>query len=425
MDTDAANPELAEQSHVWTVTEVTRTVKELLEQTLQPLWVRGEIGNLTIHRSGHVYFSLKDSRTQLAAVFFRGAQTARQLDLETGLEVEAWGRLSVYEPRGVYQIIVSRVRPRGIGLLQERFEQLKSKLREEGLFDEERKRTIPVLPRCVGVVTSPEGAAIRDFLRLLGRRFANVHVRICPVAVQGDKAADEIARAIQFLNQTDACDVLVVTRGGGSLEDLWPFNEERVARAVASSRIPVISAVGHERDFTICDFVADLRVATPSAAAQLVIAGKAETLERIHSMRQRLASLLRLKLSESRRRLERAVGSPVFREPANLVRMYQQRVDELSLRLTRALRQAVERARARLQQAVGKLEALSPRAVLGRGYAILLHEATERALRRSADAQAGDRVRGVLAAGELEMRVTEVHAPGDRVAPRETDTAVT
>ena len=238
-----------ESSHkVWRVSELNRVVRELLEQTFYPFWVRGEVSNLTIHRSGHVYFSLKDERSQVSVVFFRGAATARQMQLRNGLAVDVWGRLTVYEPRGQYQLVVDRLRSRGVGVLQQRFEQLKQKLRDEGLFDPERKRPIPPFPRCIGVVTSPDGAAIRDFLHVLGRRFGDLHVRIVPAAVQGERAAAQISTAVELLNQTQACDVIVLTRGGGSLEDLWPFNEEQVARAVAQSTIPVISAVGHEID---------------------------------------------------------------------------------------------------------------------------------------------------------------------------------
>jgi len=405
-----------EAQRVWTVSEVNRVVKDLIEQTLQPFWIRGEVSNLTLHSSGHVYFSLKDSRSQIAAVFFRGAETARQLQLKNGGEIDVWGRLTVYEPRGNYQVIVTRIRPQGVGALQKKFEELKKKLRDEGLFDPERKRPIPVLPRCVGVVTSPEGAAIRDFLQIVTRRFADVHIRICPAAVQGDRAAGEIAAALRYLNSTRACDVIVLTRGGGSIEDLWPFNEEIVARAVTGSKIPVISAVGHERDFTICDFCADLRAPTPSAAAELVVAKKTEFLDRLGHCRQRLVARLQLHLAEVKRRVERAAGHRVFQEPANLVRMYQQRLDELLLRLPRALEQRLERARAGLGLLAGKLETLNPHQVLGRGYAILLDPTNGRAVRATADTAPGHELRGILAQGQLRLTVTSVEdgGTGDR-----------
>lgn len=394
-----------EPPSVWTVSELNRVVRDLLEQSLQPLWLRGEIGNLTIHRSGHVYFTLKDARSQVPAVFFRGAGQARELDLKVGLEVEVHGRVSVYEPRGAYQVIVSQIRTKGLGQLQKQFEELKRRLREEGLFDEERKRPIPVLPKCVGVVTSPEGAAIRDFMQILTRRFTNMHVRIVPAAVQGPTAAAEIAAGIGYLNDTRACDVIVVTRGGGSLEDLWSFNEESVARAVATSGIPVISAVGHERDFTICDFAADLRVPTPSAAAELVIARKEELLEAVANAQRRLSSSLKLRLSELRRRLERAAHSRAFREPQHAVRVYQQRLDELALRLPRALTYQLEKVKDLVQRMDQQLRALNPKAVLGRGYAILLKEADGQAVRNPDDVAPGENLRGLIAEGELALTV--------------------
>ena len=393
---------------VWTVSEVNQLVKDVIEQSLQPVWVRGEIGNITIHRSGHVYFSLKDERSQLSAVFFRGADQARRLNLASGMDIEVWGRLGVYHPRGIYQILVNRIRTRGVGALQQRFEELKRKLREEGLFDQDRKRAVPAFPRCVGVVTSPEGAALRDFLQILHRRFAEMHIRICPASVQGGHASQEIAAGIEYLNRTNACDVIVVTRGGGSLEDLWPFNEEIVARAVARSEIPVISAVGHEVDFTICDYAADLRVATPSAAAELVIARKAEMTEALANYQRRLKSQLRLQLSECKRRLERAAGSRVFHEPRSVVYMHQQHVDELSTRLSRALKERLTSARARLEQSRGRLTALSPKNVLERGYAILLSDSTGRAVRSPGDTEVGDTLQGILHKGSLEVTVNRI-----------------
>ena len=392
---------------VWSVSELNRLVKDLLEQSVEAFWLRGEIGDITIHRSGHVYFTLKDARSQLPAVMFRGAETARQLDLRTGMEIDVYGRLTVYEPRGAYQVLVQLIRPKGIGDLQKRFEELKARLRAEGLFDDERKRPLPLLPRCVGLVTSPEGAAIRDFLRLLDRRFAGVHVRLVPVPVQGVEAAAQIAAAIRFLNDTQACDVIVATRGGGSLEDLWAFNEEVVARAVAGSAIPVVSAVGHERDFTICDFAADRRAPTPSAAAELVIGAKAEMLERIHVSRSRLRQALALRVARLQERLQRTLAKRVLHEPAAAVRVYHQRVDEISARLTAGLQRHAERSRSRVQNLRDRLEALDPRRVLARGYAILV-DATGRAIRRAEETAPGAALTGLLHDGELGLRVQRV-----------------
>ena len=403
---------------LFSVSELNRIIKDLLEQTFYPFWIQGEVGNLTIHSSGHVYFTLKDSASQITAVFFRGGATAKQIGLTEGMAVEVLGRLTVYEPRGQYQLVVDRIRPKGVGLLQQRFEELKRKLQAEGLFDAERKRPIPALPKCIGVVTSPEGAAIHDFLQILGRRFADAHVRIYPAAVQGDRAADQVVAGIEFLNAHQACDVIVVTRGGGSLEDLWPFNEEKVARAVVASQIPVISAIGHEVDFTICDYAADFRAPTPSAAAELVVGRKADFLERVEQLRGRLRGALLLKLSELRRRVDRAARHPVFREPAHLVQRSQQRVDELTLRLERALRARHALALARLDKSTAKLAALNPCAVLSRGYAILLDKASGKPVTSPQDTSLGARLTGILAHGEADLLVSGLRNDNKNASPQ-------
>ncbi len=396
--------DLASHTKIWSVSELNRVIREFFEQTFYPLWIRGEIGNLTIHRSGHVYFTIKDDRSQIKIVFFRGANTARKLNLQVGDEVDVWGHLSVYEVRGEYQIIARKIQPCGTGALRQKFEELKNRLREEGLFDEERKRAIPTRPKRVGVITSPQGAALRDFLQVLSRRFSNIHVRIFPASVQGDNAAKEIVEGITFFNKTKDCDVLIVTRGGGSLEDIWPFNEESVARAVAESNIPVISAVGHEVDFTICDFAADLRVATPSAAAELVIQKKEELLERISTLRRRLQDQLQIKLSELRRRTDKVVHHPVFREPRNAVRLYAQQVDDLQARLARAQQKTLQDASSLLENLQGKLQAMNPHQVLARGYAVLLKENTDEPVTNAEYVKEGERLQALLHRGRLNVR---------------------
>ncbi|MHB8835605.1 MAG: exodeoxyribonuclease VII large subunit, partial [Candidatus Methylomirabilia bacterium] len=263
---------------IWTVSELNRAAGELLEEAFPRIWVEGEISNWKLYGSGHAYFSLKDDGGQIAAVLFRAAAKNFRFEPRDGLAVLAAGRVSLYGQRGQYQLIVDELEPRGKGALQLAFEQLKEKLQKEGLFDAQRKRPLPTLPRTVGVVTSPTGAVIRDIITVLGRRFANVRVLLNPVRVQGEGAGAEIAAAITELALRGDVDVLIVGRGGGSMEDLWAFNEESVARAIAASTVPVISAVGHETDFTIADFVADLRAPTPSAAAELVVQSK-EALE--------------------------------------------------------------------------------------------------------------------------------------------------
>lgn len=393
--------------HVWTVSEVTRMVREAIAALPGPLWARGELSNLTIHRSGHVYFSIKDARSQLSTVFFRGAAEARSMGLREGMEVEVCGQLSVYEPRGQYQLIVDRVRACGEGDLQRRLEATKRKLRAEGLFDPDRKRPLPVLPRIVGVVTSPQGAALQDFLQVLDRRFASLHVRVAPVPVQGEGAAAQVAGAVRYLNRTRACDVIVVTRGGGSLEDLWAFNDEPLARTVAESAIPVVSAVGHEVDVTVCDLVADLRAPTPSAAAELVIRTKNELAERIETARQRLGAQVRLKMQSLENRVHRAARNPVFREPAHVVGVHQQRVDALLGRAATAITWRIRQDHSRIERQKASLQALSPKRVLERGYALLTPSEGGDSVTDAAQVKRGDALRAVLARGELNVQVTQ------------------
>ena len=398
---------MTDDPKIWTVTELTRAVKELLEGTFYPLWLTGEVSNLTIHRSGHVYLTLKDPRTQVNVVFFGGADVARRLKIKEGTEVEVYGRLMVYEPRGSYQLNIKMMRAKGIGALQLRFEQLKQKLLAEGLFDENRKKKIPFLPRCIGIITSSEGAALRDFLNVINRRFSGMHIRIYPAAVQGAKAAPEIAEGLRFLNHTKGCDVLVLTRGGGSLEDLWAFNEEIVARAVAESEIPVISAVGHEVDFTISDFAADLRVPTPTAAAELVVSKHAELKETVISLRKRIIATIKLNLSLTRNRVDRLANHYIFKEPINIVRTFQQRVDELSLHLNRSMKTTIEYVLHRIDIAQSRLATLNPKNVLQRGYSILLTESSTKPVTNSREVDKGERLRAIVANGELGLTVTD------------------
>ncbi len=405
---------------VFSVTELTRRIKTMLEDAMPAVWVEGEISNLAAAASGHCYFTLKDANAALSVVMFRNVAGKLGFKLADGLQVLAFGQVSVYEKRGQYQLIATQLMPKGLGALQLAFEQLKQKLAKEGLFDAERKKPIPVLPQHVGLVTSPSGAAIRDFLKIIGRRFPNVHIIITPVRVQGEGAAEEIAAAVDELNALDLVDVIVVTRGGGSLEDLWAFNEEVVARAIARSRLPTISAVGHEIDFTIADFVADLRAPTPSAAAELVVRAKDEFLALLAQYQKRLDNDLRYRLSEARRRL----AGCVLRQPAELVCQYQQQVDDLAHRLRQATGVALQQRRAhltairlvtpqtllqrtrhRLAQAQTRLELLSPKATLERGYSITRLE-DGRIVKCVENVKDGDNVRTLVADGEFESRVT-------------------
>jgi exodeoxyribonuclease VII large subunit len=359
-------------AQVLSVTELTHRVKDLLEERFPNVWVEGEISNVRSPSSGHIYFTLKDAGAQLAVVLFRGVAAKVGFKLKDGLQVITFGDISVYEKSGQYQLVASQLLPKGLGALQLAFEELKQRLAKEGLFDSSRKRPIPILPQRIGLVTSPTGAAIRDFLNIIDRRFPNVHIVIYPVRVQGQGAATEIAAAIDELNVLHASgrlslDVLIVTRGGGSLEDLWAFNEEVLARALARSRIPTISAVGHEIDFTIADFIADLRAPTPSAAAELVVKAKEEFKQRMGQYQSRLQSDLRLRLATARQRFSDLASNYVFRRPTEVIRQYQQQVDDSGHRLTRAVGATLANQRARLATTAGKFKLLGPQALLVNG----------------------------------------------------------
>ena len=392
------------EEKIWKVSEVNTAVREVIEGGFHPFWLEGEVGTLNIHRSGHVYLTLKDRKNQIKGVFFGGAQQARQLNLTIGSKIEAFGNITVYEARGEYQFSIKVLRPTGIGDLQLKFEELKNRLNSEGLFDSSKKRAIPVLPQSIGVVTSPGGAAIRDFLQIISRRFPNVRIRIYPAAVQGAGAEKEVASGVDFFNRTNSADVIVVTRGGGSLEDLWPFNEEVLARSIANSTIPVISAVGHEIDFTICDFVADMRVPTPSAAAELVVGKQEEFKNYIDGAKRRINSSLELILERFKRRLEKAEGSFVFSEPQHVLRQHQQRLDELILRIEQQADRSLERGTQKLKHLTTGLNAMNPKAVLKRGYSIIMNRDTGKTV-LSPDIPKESRLKGILAEGEINLKI--------------------
>lgn len=350
------------QRRVWKVSELTQQIGDLLEGNFPDVWVEGEISNYRPAQSGHLYFTLKDSRAQIRCVCFRDQLRGIKFRPDNGLQVTLRGSISVYELRGEYQIYVSHIEPVGLGALQLAFEQLKKKLQEEGLFDASRKKPLPVLPRCIGVVTSPKGAAIRDILRVLKRRFANVHVQIYPVSVQGDGAAAEIVQAVRYFNRVKFAEVLIVARGGGSLEDLWPFNEEQVARAIADSAIPVITGVGHETDFTIADFVADLRAPTPSAAAEIVLRSRDEFDRHIAEHQRRIVQRVRFILSEWRHRVRDLETHRGFRQIEMLLRRRGQRIDDLAGVMADVLRLKLAAGRQRLTRADAKIASFDLRA---------------------------------------------------------------
>ena len=342
---------LQAERRIYTVSDLTARIRDLLSKNFTDIVVQGEISNCRPATSGHIYFTLKDERAQIRCVFFKQQQRGMKFRPEDGMQVMVRGSISVYEARGEYQIYVESLEPVGRGALQLAFEQLKKRLGEEGLFDAARKKPLPLLPRRIGLITSPVGAAVRDVVRILRRRFPNVHLTLYPVHVQGDEAAGEIVRALNYFSAKHAADVVLLVRGGGSLEDLWSFNEESVARAIAVSAIPIISGVGHETDFTIADFVADVRASTPSAAAELVVQTRREFDKHVRDLRETIESLMRYRLLGLSRRAHELAGRRGFRRPLDLLRQRRQRADELTARLALGLRRRLEFSRKRFTAA--------------------------------------------------------------------------
>ena len=432
-----------------TVSELTARIRDLLGKNFTDIWIEGEISNCREAQSGHIYFTLKDDRSQVRCVFFKQQQRGIRFRPEDGLHVTVRGSISVYEARGEYQIYVENIEPVGLGALQLAFEQLKKRLEAEGLFAAERKKPLPMLPSHIGLITSPRGAAVRDVVRILRRRFPNVHLMVFPVRVQGEGAAAEMVKALKVFNQKKLVDVLILARGGGSMEDLWAFNEEPLARAIAASEIPVISGVGHETDFTIADFVADVRASTPSAAAELVVQTRREFDKHIADLRETLASLVRYRLLDLSKRVHELSARRGFRRPLDLLRQQRQRADEMTSRLALGLRARLEQSRKRftalhlriatfdfrvkisafrlrlekvradlggraegllrtkreyLQRLALQLHERSPLKVLERGYAIAT-DANGNLLRDAAQVQLGDAVSIQLHRGRLTTEV--------------------
>ncbi len=405
-------------TRVLSVRELTGRIKAILDNHpgLREVLVRGELSNFKDHPSGHLYFTLKDEAAALRCVMFRGRREAAfpawsgATLPRNGEVVVAQGYVSVYERDGSYQLYVQhlwRDEQARLGALYLALEELKARLQAEGLFDPSRKRPLPLLPRRVGIVTSPSGAALRDMVRVIRRRFPNAHLVLIPALVQGDEAPADLARAVDLANACAACDVLIVGRGGGSIEDLWAFNSEAVARAIARSAIPVVSAVGHETDFTVADLVADLRAPTPSAAAELVVPEKRVLERRVADLALRLQAALRQQVARDRARLEKMCTRPALARPLTGIYQHRQRLDELAHRLGLAARRRLERARAIDERLRGRLEALDPLAVLGRGYSLCL-DASGRPVSGVAGVRVGDRVRVVLRDGALGCAVETV-----------------
>jgi exodeoxyribonuclease VII large subunit len=400
-------PEIETKRKVYSVTELTKGIKLLLEENFPFTFVSGEISNFKNHSSGHWYFTLKDSGAQIRVVMFRGSNRGIKFQIEDGLEVIVGGRVTVYEQQGQYQIVAETCEPKGLGALQLAFEQLKAKLEKEGLFNMERKRPIPFLSRRVGIVTSPTGAVIQDMIHVTQRRFPGLPLLLVPVRVQGEGASEEICEGIRMLNQISDVDVIIVGRGGGSLEDLWPFNEEKVAREIFNSKIPIISAVGHETDWTIADFVADRRAPTPSAAAEMVAPHREELIRRILDLRNRVAQGVLGDVEEKKRSLKRLLDSYAFRQPRDIIEQYTQRLDEIVRQMINYSDSLFREKKTAFQSLVAHLEALSPLGVLARGYSLTLNEKGH-AIRSIKEVKAGERLRSRVSDGFIDATVKGV-----------------
>jgi exodeoxyribonuclease VII large subunit len=393
---------------VLSVWELTALIKDLLEGSFPAVWVSGEISNLSSPQSGHVYLTLKDDRAQIRAVLWRTAASRLKFDLQDGMEVLVQGDLDVYAPRGSYQLVIRQVELKGMGALELALRKLRDKLAAEGLFETSRKRPLPRFPRRIAFVTSPTGAAVRDFLEVLRRRWGDVEVLIVPARVQGEGAAAEIAAGIALVNRLQMpVDVLVVGRGGGSLEDLWCFNEEIVVRAIHASRIPVISAVGHEIDVTLSDLVADVRALTPSEAAELVVPAMDQVRAALRGYQQHLAASLRQRALAARSRLDMFAQRRAFRRPFEYVHDLAQRLDELSARSTRGIKQRLIASRKMADALTAQLESLSPLGVLGRGYSLTQRLPDGALLRDARDVAVGDQIRTRLERGEVISQVVK------------------
>ncbi|MFQ5795104.1 MAG: exodeoxyribonuclease VII large subunit [Candidatus Bipolaricaulia bacterium] len=397
---------------IYTISRLNREARELLESHLSHLWIEGEISNFKRAASGHMYFTLKDENSEIDAAMFSHLNSRLDFEPEDGMSVLAYGTLTIYEPRGRYQIVLREMLPAGVGKLQLQFEQLKAKLQQEGLFDEAHKRGTPPSPERIGIVTSATGAAVRDIVSILSRRYPPVAVYLFPVRVQGEGAAEEIAAAIRSANRysetVEPIDLLIVGRGGGSLEDLWAFNEEVVARAIFDSNVPIISAVGHEIDFTIADFVADLRAPTPSAAAEWAVPDRNELITRVNELLLGAIRSQQGRVQDLSRELDVLLSRYAFRYPLRRVREADQTLDRLTEMLIRAIASRWRDRRGRFENLVQRLELANPAAILRRGYAVVESEATGAIVKRMDQVDIGDRVRVRLHRGGLVCEVEGV-----------------
>jgi len=403
------NPPPANTSAL-SVSQLTALLKGTVEESFYDLWVSGEITGVTHHRSGHIYFTLKDEASQIKGIVWRSTAQRLKFQVKDGMEVLCRGGVEIYAPRGDYSLVCRQIEPRGLGALQLAFKQLQEKLAAAGLFDAARKRPLPKFPKRIAFVTSPTGAAIHDFLQVCNRRFRGTHILIIPARVQGEGSAAEIVRGIQIANRlAEPPDVLVVGRGGGSLEDLWSFNEEIVVRAIHASKIPVISAVGHEVDVTLADLVADVRALTPSEAAELAVPSAQELLAQIAVLQRQLTKGLYNRVSSARLRLQRLSSRPVLAKPLSRLRLLSRRLDDLDEAATRSLRRRQSRLREKLASLSARLETLSPLATLTRGYSVTTREDGS-IVRDVQDVAANDILRTQVARGKITSRIVSTES---------------
>lgn len=382
---------------IYTVTQLNSAIRMLLEENFESLWISGEISNLAQPSSGHIYFSLKDETAQVRCAMFRGTNQKLNFSPKNGLHVLVYATVSLYETRGDYQLIVSAMEEAGSGLLHEKFLKLKAKLATEGLFDESHKKPLPKLPDCIGVITSPTGAAIRDILNVLRRRFPSIPVIIYPTPVQGKEAAAQIAAALKLANQRQECEVLILARGGGSLEDLWSFNEEIVARAIFVSAIPIVTGIGHEIDFTIADFVADQRASTPSAAAELIVPDMKDLMAEIAHLKKRLISLIERKLQQLTAAF--LLVKNQLQHPSVILKQQMQKLDDLEQKLQVIIQHKLQQQQEQLRGLTRALEIVSPLATLARGYAIVTKN--QKIVHSTQEIDAGDLIHSQLQDGTI------------------------
>ncbi len=403
-----------EEKKLYTVEEITEYLQALIKEDtlLSDFWITGEVSNFYHHGSGHMYFTLKDKNAQIKTVMFKGYNSSLDFEVEDGMQVNARGSLDIYAKRGEYQFYAREMEKAGKGDLYQAFEKLKKKLKEEGLFDEDKKKPIPKLASRIGIVTSPTGAAVRDILSVMKRRQGDFSVLVVPAHVQGDLAKGEITAGIEYLNSRDDIDLIIVSRGGGSIEDLWPFNEEDVARAIYNSRLPVISGVGHETDFTISDFVSDLRAPTPSAAAELATASREEILDKLNNLSKRLFNSSLNKIKQRREKIKSIGARRIFSRPEELFRNYEQQLDNLESRLKNEVEKDYKEWENRYNLLYEKLSNLSPLQTLKRGYTVLQDE-KGKTVKSVDDIDIGDRIKGRLSDGIAQLKVEAAQKVGD------------